>query len=228
MVLSSSNKWESGIFLEVEWNRNTMEIDLKRIKQSTVTEFLKKFGISTLDQLAALKPLCYNEANAGTYRRHVHTFQIKKDVRTVWNVYANIHPKEAWNTGMVSFGLQFSRSNHSINYLSDPDSGMEKDQILLLNLRLPGGLANIAVAHYVAEINEDKRVIKLCYMEGGASEGSQWITLKETAEGFTEVTHLTLYKSNSIFRDKILYPPLHTRAISEFHEIVRRKANLQG
>lgn len=205
-----------------------MEIDQERIKHRTVKEFLRKFGITSVDQLAALKPLCYNEAFAHTYRRHILTFVIKKDVGAVWNAYANIHPKEAWNAGMVGFGIQYSRSTHSIHYLTDPDTGMEQGQILLLNLRLPGGLANIAVAHFVAEMNEAQRVIKLCYMEGGASEGSQWISLKETAEGFTEVTHLTLYKSNSAFRDKILYPPLHTRAIGEFHEIVKRKATIQG
>ena len=201
-----------------------MEINLERIKQKTVITFLKKLGITTLDQLARLKPLCYNEAFASTYRRHVCTFLIEKDVRTVWNVYANIHPKQVWNAGMVSFGLQFSKSNHSIHYLSDPDAIMEKGQILLLNLKLLGGLVNIPVAYEIAEMNEEQRIIKLCYLEGIASEGSQWISLKETAEGFTEVTHLTLYKSHSKFRDKILYPPLHTKAISEFHEIVKRKA----
>lgn len=204
-----------------------MVIDLRKIGQKKIREYLIKFGITDLNGFSGMKALCYNEAFASTYRRHFQTFIIKKDIATVWNIYANIHPKEAWNGRMVSFGLQYSRKTHSINYLCDPYSGMEKGQIILLNLKLLWGLVNIAVAHEVAEIDEEKRVIKLCYMQGGASEGSQWVSLKETKEGYTEVSHLTLYKSSSNFRDKVLYPPLHTKAISEFHEKVRRNAALK-
>ena len=101
---------------------------------------------------------------------------------------------------------------------------MQKGQIIILNLNLFWGLLNIAVAHEVTEVNEQKRLIKLCYMKGGASEGSQWITLNETKEGYTEVSHQTLYKSKSNFRDTKLYPALHTKAITEFHLNVKRKA----
>ena len=201
-----------------------MDIDLKKIGQKKIREYLFKFGITSLDGFSGMRSLCYNEALATTYRRHYQTFIIEKDIDTVWNIHSTIHPKEAWNGRMVSFGLQYSRNSHYINYLSDPYSGMEKGQIILINLKLLWGLLNIAVAHEVAEIDEKQRAIKLCYMKGGASEGSQWISLSETKEGFTEVSHLTFYKSKSALRDKILYPPLHTRAISEFHEKVRRKA----
>jgi hypothetical protein len=80
------------------------------------------------------------------------------------------------------------------------------------------------VAHQIAEVNHSEMMFKLCYMVGGASTGSQWITLKSTAEGHTEVHHNTLYKSDSNFRDTKLYPALHTKAITEFHESVKRKA----
>jgi hypothetical protein len=61
-------------------------------------------------------------------------------------------------------------------------------------------------------------------MRGGASAGSQIIALRETSDGFTEVSHKTFYKSNSNFRDTRIYPGLHTRAISEFHLNVKKKA----
>ena len=106
----------------------------------------------------------------------------------------------------------------------DPYEGMEKGQVIILNLRLFGGLFNLAVAHEVMEVNDEEHSLKLCYMKGGASEGSQHISLKETPEGFTEVFHHTYYKSGSNFRDTRVYPPLHTRAISEFHNNVKRRA----
>jgi hypothetical protein len=203
-----------------------MDIELDKIHPKKVKKFLVKYGLTTGNQFANLKPLCYNQSLDNTYHKHLQTFVIKKDIDTVWNTYATIHPNEAWNGNMISFGVQYSRRSHNFQYLNDPYSGMEKGQVLVLNLKLLWGMLNIAVAHEVAEINTTERVIKLCYMPGGASEGSQWISLNETKEGFTEVVHLTFYKSKSKFRDTRLYPKLHTKAIAEFHDSVRSKAML--
>jgi hypothetical protein len=200
-----------------------MEIDLDKINPKKVRQFLMKFGLTHIEQFAKLKPVCFNEAMAKSYRKHFRTFIIEQDISTVWNAYATIHPNEAWNGNMLSFGVQYSRCTHSFQYINDPYAGMQMGQILILNLRLLWGMVNIAVAHEIAEINQKERIIKMCYMPGGASEGSQWISLKETKEGFTEIEHLTYYKSKSRFRDTILYPRLHTMAITEFHESVRKK-----
>ena len=159
-----------------------------------------------------------------SYHLHTKTFLIRSKIDCVWNAYKTIHPKEAWNGAMVSFGLQYSRMNNSINYINDAYSGMEKGQIIILNLRLLWGGINIAVAHEVREVNDQIRMIRLCYMRGGASEGSQIITMRETKDGFTEVLHKTFYKSKSHFRDTRLYPRLHTKAITEFHLNVKKKA----
>ncbi len=203
-----------------------MEIDFERINQEKVKKFISRFGLVNSLGFKKIKSVCYNPIEANTYRKHQQSYLIHNDVASVWHTYKSIHPKDAWNGEMVSFGLQYSKNNNCINYLNDPYTGMEKGQIIVLNLRLLWGLLNIAVAHEVVDVNEEERTIKLCYMEGGASEGSQWIQLLETKEGFTEVSHLTLYKSKSAFRDKKLYPRLHTKAISEFHANVKNKAEL--
>ena len=200
------------------------EVDFARIKQKAVKKFLSNLGLNKLVGFTKMRPECYNPAFDSSYHVHHKIFLIRSNIDRVWNEYKTIHPKDAWNGAMVSFGLQYSTKKNSINYLNDPYAGMEKGQIIILNLRLFWGGFNIAVAHEVAEVNEEKRLIKLCYMRGGASEGSQWITLRETVEGFTEVSHQTFYKSSSNFRDKTLYPRLHTKAITEFHVNVKRQA----
>jgi hypothetical protein len=63
----------------------------------------------------------------------------------------------------------------------------------------------------------------MCYLEGGASKGFQFIRLKEKEDGSTEVAHETFYKSQSDFRDKRLYPYLHGQVISEFHRNVQKR-----
>lgn len=203
-----------------------MEVNLEKIKQKRVREFIKHYGLNRSGGFLKLQPVCYKPEESTSYQKHFRSFLIKKNIELVWNTYTTIHPKEAWNGEMVSFGLQYSKKNSAINYLNEPYGGMERGQIIILNLSILWGLLTIAVAHEIAEVNKPGWLIKLCYMKGGASEGSQWITLKETPEGFTEVSHLTLYKSNSKFRDTRLYPRLHTKAITEFHKNVKRIAEL--
>ncbi|HEX6891093.1 MAG TPA: hypothetical protein VF141_10370 [Chryseolinea sp.] len=201
-----------------------LEVDFEKVRQKTVKKFIATFGLSGPTGFTEMRPECYNPSMESSYHVHTKTFLIRSNIDCVWNAYKTIHPKEAWNGAMVSFGLQYSRMKNCINYLNDDYSGMEKGQIIILNLRLLWGGLNIAVAHEVSEVNEHNRMIKLCYMRGGASEGSQIITMRETKEGFTDVLHKTFYKSKSHFRDTRLYPMLHTKAISEFHLNVKKKA----
>lgn len=202
--------------------------DLARIQQKKVKEYVALNRLHQPAGFSALKTACYDPRINESYHIHQETFVVRKPVAQVWHAYKSINPKEAWNGAMVSFGLQFARSSNTLSYVNDRYTGMEVGQVIVLHLRLLLGLLNIAVAHEVVEVNEAEKLIKLCYMEGGASEGSQWINLRETADGFTEVFHKTLYKSNSPFRDKWLYPRLHTKAIGEFHENVKRKAESGG
>ncbi|MBA4053495.1 MAG: hypothetical protein C0490_02170, partial [Marivirga sp.] len=205
-------------------SEHTQNVDFGRIKHKKVKKFMTDYGLTDLAGFRTMVPLCYVATEKNSYHTHHKTFLIKKGIGLVWDTYLSIHPMEAWKGQMVSFGLQYSKKDKMINYLSDDYTGMQKGQIIILNLNLFWGLLNIAVAHEVTEVNEQKRLIKLCYMKGGASEGSQWITLSETKEGFTKVSHQTLYKSKSNFRDTKLYPALHTKAITEFHLNVKRKA----
>lgn len=203
------------------------EVDFGRIRHKKVKRFIQQFGLNSLIDFTRMLPICYDPASKASYHTHRKSFLIKKDIESVWKVYTTIHPREAWNGEMVGFGLQYSKQSNTVNYLNDEYAGMEKGQIIILNLRLFWGALNIAVAHEIAEVNVEERRIKLCYMEGGASEGSQWITLRATREGFTRVSHHTYYKSKSNFRDTQLYPKFHTKAISEFHGNVKRKAELK-
>ncbi len=203
-----------------------MNVDFEKVRQKKVKEFMLKHNLNHITGFTRLQAICYDPAVGASYQKHLQTFIIKSDVDSVWNTYKTIHPKDAWSGEMISFGVQYSRTNNTFNYLDDPYSGMEKGQIIIINLKMFWGLLHLAVAHEVAEVNEQNRMIKLCYTIGGASEGSQWITFKETPEGFTEVSHMTLYKSKSKFRDTKLYPRFHSKAITEFHNNVKKKAEL--
>jgi len=195
-----------------------MDVDFTRIRQKQVKRYMAENGLLKLKDFKNLKPANNNVA----LRKHVKKFLIKQNCDLVWSMYKNIAPKDAWNGSMVSFGMQYSRQENKITYTEDHYSGMEKGQIIFLHLNIYG-LLSLAVAHEVTEVNEVERFFRTTYMEHGKSAGTQHIQIHPTKEGYSEIIHETLYKSDSPFRDKILYPRLHTKAITEFHENVKRK-----
>ncbi|HTF17571.1 MAG TPA: hypothetical protein VK658_05830 [Chryseolinea sp.] len=203
---------------------NHAAIDLGKIRQKKVRKFISNYGLHSTSGFTRMQAAGCSASDASSYHQHHKKFIVRQRPDLVWDAYMKIHPRDAWTGDMVSFGVQYCTRRNCVNYFQDECTGIEEGQIIILNLRLLWGALNIAVAHQIAEVNHSEMMFKLCYMVGGASAGSQWITLKPTAEGFTEVHHDTLYKSNSNFRDTKLYPLLHTKAITEFHASVKRKA----
>ena len=122
---------------------------------------------------------------------------------------------------MLKFGLQYCRKQNTLSYVDDDYKGAAVGQIVLIRVNFLGGLAKIAVAHEITALNDEERMLETCYLLKGKSLGSQQIRLKESVDGFTEITHHTIFKSGSRFRDKVLYPFLHTKAIKAFHDNIR-------
>lgn len=201
-------------------------VDFEKIPQKKVRTLLQSEQLFTVEAFAKLKAICYQKEDPLPYRTHFKAFLVKKDPTIVWKTYTTIAPSETWKGKMVTFGCQYDRQQGKITYLEDDFDGLAAGQLLFMNLRLLGGLINIAVSHEIMEVNEPEKFIKICYLEKGASIGTQLLTFTSTAEGFTRIEHQTIYRSNSTFRDKILYPTLHGKAIAEFHENIRKKMEL--
>lgn len=199
-------------------------IDVNRIHYPKVRQFVIERGLDSIDGFDHFKATCYKEAQKDTYHEHFEQFYVNRPIEETWRAYMMTHPKDSWSGKMIHFGAQYSSESGKVSYMDDAFDGMEKGHLVILNLRIANGLVNIAVAHKVAEIDAENFKFKLCYMDGGASEGSQWIELRAAKDGGTEVHHLTYYKSGSWFRDKVLYPGLHTKAIAEYHGNIRRAA----
>lgn len=196
-------------------------IDFQRIKQEKVRKLLVDNGLKSLQDLSKLKSICYNKTDGQHYYKHVKSFLIPADIHAVWNAYKTVNPQETRNGKMVSFGMMYSRKRNEIMYPGDPYSGIEEGQIIFLNLNLFANVVNLAVGHEITGVNDNDRTIKICYLQNGASTGTQLIQLKEVTKGQTEVVHETWYRSGSVFRDKVLYPGFHTKGITEFHTNVK-------
>lgn len=201
-------------------------IDWSRIRQKSVHRLFKKNKLHALPNLAGLQSFCYDPGHTIKYHKHVKRFRIEAPIEKVWETYKTISPQDTWNGRMVSFGVMYSRRQNQLSYHDDRYLGLEAGQLIFLSLNLLANRAHLAVGHEVVAVYDDLMHIKICYVQNGASVGTQLIQLTKAGDRETEVVHETWYTSGSWFRDKILYPIFHERAITEFHTNVKRKAEL--
>ncbi|MBK7873310.1 MAG: hypothetical protein IPJ74_22885 [Saprospiraceae bacterium] len=198
-------------------------VDFDKISQKQIKKLFQDEGLCQHQDFIKLRSLCYDELDSALYRKHFRTFLVEADLESVWNMYKTISPKDTWRGKMVTFGCQYSRYDHQLTYLDNDFNGLKPGQMLFMNLRLLGGLVNIAVSHEIMEVNETEHYIKICYLEKGAAQGTQWIRFYKDSNKITRIEHETRYRSDSKFRDKHLYPNLHGKAIAEFHQHIKEK-----
>ncbi|MFS0489203.1 hypothetical protein [Leadbetterella byssophila] len=193
-------------------------IDFTRIRQKKVRKLMAENALVLKEDFKRLETTCFQDD--GSYSKNTKSFLIKASPDAVWAAYKGSKPRQCWIGKLVSFGCLYDSPNTPMVYDDNEYSGMKVGQILFIQLRLFGGIYKLAVAHKVVAVNEESRSLQICYLKRGASEGSQFIRLIPTPEGYTEVLHETYYKSSSAFRDKRIYPGIHEKVISAYHENV--------
>ena len=199
------------------------DIDCDQMQYPCMRKLLDRDGIYTSSDIDELRPTCVPESELVNYRYHSKTYFIDAPVEKVWNAYTTVSPAEAWQGNIGSFAFMYSRYTGDIKYIEDDFPGIQEGQVIFLNLRFLRGLFNLAVGQEVVEINDEKKILKFCYLENGASDGSQSVQLHATPDGRTRVIHQTYYKSESEFRDQHLYPLLHSMIIKEYHQSIAAK-----
>lgn len=172
------------------------------------------------EDFSALETTCFQDGGAVEYSKNSKKFIVKAPADKVWAAYKQSKPNQCWIGKLVSFGVLFDSDKTPLVYEDREYTGMKVGQVIFIQLRLLKGLYKLAVAHKVVALDEENMKLQICYLKRGASEGSQFIQLRTTAEGYTEVQHDTYYKSKSKFRDKRIYPGIHEKVISAYHENV--------
>lgn len=195
--------------------------DYDRLDEVKIRQMLRMFEIDSLSDFNTIKTRCYNAADSSTYRSHTKSYTYDAPMAQVWESYLTAPPHVAWQCLMVDYAFSFAERQGTIYHNGDTFTGLEEGQLHFLNLNFLG-FFKLAVGHKVTRIDEQNKSIKFCYLENGASQGSQWIRMKALKDGTTKVTHYTRYKSSSQFRDKNLYPTLHTMIINAFHHNIKR------
>jgi hypothetical protein len=193
------------------------EIDMQKIPQKKIRSFINQQKSNNIHRFCDVKPTFYIGQDESSYREVEKKYLIKENINKVWDTYRSTSPSISWNGKIISFGLLVSKGTDKVMYRNEKFAGVDTGQVVYVNLKLLGGIYNLAVAFEIVDIDLINREIIFSYIEGGKSRGEQLIQFIDTKEGYTEIIHRTFFKSDSKFRDKFLYPPFHIRAINEFH-----------
>ena len=193
-------------------------IDLNRISQKKVRNLVKKHQLDGVEFFFDLKSSCYSEQDSFTYSFHSSSQAIKEKIQNVWNIIKRIKPRDEYRGKMVSFGLLYSSKTDRVLYNDDDYQEIEEGEIIFLNLKLLGGIKNMAVALEVTKVDDENKIIQLCYLNNGMTEGTQQIKLSESTDGNTVICQETRYRNMSKFRERWLYPLFHQKAVSELHQ----------
>ncbi len=193
-------------------------INLDKIFQKRKIKFIKNNYLKKTKSFLELYPTCYEKEDIDNYNIQNDSYIVDEDINVLWNQYKNIDLKSAYSGKLVKFGFLYSTIKNKLVYINDDYSGLEVGQIVFIRLDLLKGIKKLVVAYEVTDIDDENKSIQFCYIKNGISEGSQTISLSNTQNGKTKITHNTIFKSNSKFRDKWIYPKFHRRVVKELHK----------
>ena len=185
-------------------------------------EFLKANGIKNASDLNKLKSKSVKAGENGFYS-HYGEFFVDAPVDLVWQHYTTCSPAQAWNNKHMDLVLLFDRKTERA-YAPDATDFpvMDEGILIFIDVHFIYGKVQVTVGHEVDCIDHDERLIKTNYLENSKSTGSQYIRFYEEGPNRTKVVHDSYYASGSAFRDRILYPTLHSVTIAAFHNNLKR------
>jgi hypothetical protein len=146
------------------------------------------------------------------------TFFLKDKLSHVWDCYRKADPTKSWNGHFVRFGLLISKKSNSVVYSGDavfPE--IDTGQVFFLDLRLMRGIFNLPMAFEIINIDPVQRIIEFSYIDGNKAKGKQTIQFYDNDDGRIRITHKSYFRSDSPFRDNLLYPYFHRKFIRDFH-----------
>lgn len=198
------------------------EIDMQKIPQKKVRAYIQGQKLLNIHKFSDLLPTCCNGQDLTAYHHIEKIYVVKENINQLWEKYKSASPADLWKSKMVSFSFLYSMTDNRIMYSDGIYTGIQPGQVLYLNMKLLRGIYNLALAFEIVTVDDVNKIIEFSYVNGGKSAGKQIIQLVKTTDGYTQITHKSIFKSNSSFRDKALYPVFHNKATRQFHHNVQR------
>ncbi len=203
------------------------DIETGRIEQKSIRKFLKaqsKRGIVYFEDFVASVD---ETTDRSKFDFDSHPFHLRQAPASAWQAYLTTPPAQMWRGRTVACGFIYSPVRHRAFFPGEDYPGLETGQIYFIEMRILFGLVKFPVCFVVTKVDPEQRTIAFSYVSSGASEGEQTIRLMDDGKGETEILHSTIHQTGNVFRDKILYPIYHRKAIREVHRNIKQHLDHQ-
>jgi hypothetical protein len=199
-------------------------VDLDRIAQVKVRSLVaNKMSDDNTLPYSILEPTYKKGQSLKGYYYLESDYFYKENLNEVWKIYNTTSPAEAWNGRMISFGLLVSKWKDYNLYSNDKNyTGIDTGQVFFVNLKVLGGLYNLAVGLEIINVDSVNKSITYSYLKGGKSRGKQTLYFIPTKNGHTEIVHKTAFTGDSFIRERYIYPIFHRKLIDEFHKNMKK------
>jgi hypothetical protein len=197
-------------------------INLKEIHQRKVRNYILSNEIDRMPSFSLIHASWNKDIDETDFNVNEKTYFLKYSLPDVWDCYRHADPVHAWNGRSIRFELLITKYSNSVSYASNssfPD--VDTGQVYFLNLRLFRGLFNIPVAFEIINIDDKLQILEFSYIENNKSLGKQSLQFFDTGDSCTRIVHRSYYKSESSFRDNLLYPYFHKKFINDYHRNMR-------
>lgn len=201
-------------------------INLQQVHSRTVRKYIEKRNIDKLTDFSSIQPSWNNNINKAGFSTDERTFLFRDKISRVWENYRFSDPMKSWRGRFAKVSLLIAKGSNSVFYPGISSRLMlDTGQVYFLSLRLLKGLFKLPVAFEIINIDPSARMIEYSYLEDNVAKGKQTIQLFDEGDGLTKVVHTTYYRSESHFRDNVLYPYFHKKIIRDFHKKMKRLDN---
>jgi hypothetical protein len=200
------------------FSKDHKTIDLKEIHQRKVRNYIVSRSIDQMNDYSLIHASWKKNIDEADFHVIEKTFYVESKLSDVWYCYRHSSPVSMWSGRSVRFGLLISKSSDAVSYVnSHPFPEIDTGQVIFLNLRLIKGLFKIPVAFEIITIDREKQIMEFSYIDKNKSLGKQTLLFFDNGDGTTRIIHRSFFKSESAFRDGLLYPFFHKRFVDEFH-----------
>jgi hypothetical protein len=203
---------------------STTHVELDRISQKKVRSLVaQKMNADNALPYNTLEPTYKKGQSLKGFYYLESDYYYRENINEVWKIYNKTSPAEAWNGRMISFGLLITKWKDKNLYNNDKNyAGVDTGQVFFVNLKIMGGLYNLAVGLEIINIDTLNKSITYSYIKGGKSRGKQTLYFIPTKNGHTEIIHKTAFTGDSFLRERCIYPIFHRKLIDEFHSNMKR------
>jgi hypothetical protein len=202
-------------------------INLKEIHQRKVCNYIVSRSIDQMNDYSTIHASWKKNIDESDFHVIEKTFYVENKLSDVWYCYRHTSPLEMWSGRSVRFGLLISKYSNSVSYINSfPFPEIDTGQVIFLNLRLIKGLFKIPVAFEIITIDREKQIMEFSYIDKNKSLGKQTLLFFDNGDGTTRIIHRSFFKSESAFRDGLLYPFFHEKFVEEFHRNMKKRIKI--